>query len=73
MQCSYQNSLQTNSIEDSLYQDNYQLDFGIRKVTWSSGNNGGSQTWLINGEPFYCMGVNKHEDFTVILNKSNLI
>ena len=47
------------------FYDSYSLDFGIRTVSWSK-TTGNSNAWLINSEPFYCHGVNRHEDQAVI-------
>ena len=44
--------------------DSYSLDFGIRSITWS-GTENTEQAWQINKKPFYCMGINRHEDFPV--------
>ena len=46
------------------YYDTYSLDFGIRSITWSTTANS-TKGWKINSEPFYCSGVNRHEDFPV--------
>lgn len=53
------------------YFDTYSFEFGIRTVKWSltTNNNYG---WLINDEPFYCMGVNRHEDFPVSFNFNSI-
>ncbi len=47
------------------YYDSYSLEFGIRTISWS-GTENNKQAWQINSEPFYCAGVNRHEDFPVI-------
>lgn len=46
------------------FYDSYSFEFGIRSVKWSKTDTG-SNAWLINEEPFYCHGVNRHEDFPV--------
>ena len=33
-------------------------------IEWSTTENN-EQAWKINSEPFYCMGVDRHEDFPV--------
>jgi beta-galactosidase/beta-glucuronidase len=47
------------------YYDSYSFEFGIRSISWS-GTENNKQAWKINSEPFYCAGVNRHEDAAVI-------
>ena len=47
--------------------DIYRLPVGIRTVTTTN------KQFLINGQPFYFLGVNKHEDADVSSNKNDLI
>ena len=54
MSCNYINE---------IYVDNYSLYVGIRSIKWSK--QGDPVSFTINNEPFYCKGVNKHEDFSV--------
>ena len=63
-----------NPNQDIEIHDTYSLDFGIRSITWS-GTENSQHAWKINSEPFYCMGVNRHEDFAVfkILDKIKLV
>ncbi len=44
--------------------DNYEMSVGIRSVNWSRSPSD-IPSFTINNEPFYCKGVNKHEDFAV--------
>ncbi len=53
--------------EESFY-DSYAFEFGIRSISWSKTSSDNSNAWLINSEPFYCHGVNRHEDFPVKYN-----
>ncbi len=41
------------------------MDFGIRSLSWSNTNGKDKSAWQINSEPFYCHGVNRHEDLPV--------
>jgi beta-galactosidase/beta-glucuronidase len=44
--------------------DIYQISVGIRSINWSK-TPSDIPSFTINNEPFYCKGVNKHEDFAV--------
>ena len=46
------------------FMDFYQMSVGIRSLNWSKSPIN-MPSFTINNEPFYCKGVNKHEDFAV--------
>ena len=47
-----------------FFLDSYQMNVGIRSINWSK-TASDVPSFTINNEPFYCKGVNKHEDFAV--------
>ena len=57
------------SYTKNVYFDSYSMNVGLRNVNWSRSPSD-TPSFTINGEPFYCKGVNKHEDFAVILYTS---
>lgn len=53
------------SFTKNVYFDSYSMKVGLRNISWSK-TPSDTPSFTINSEPFYCKGVNKHEDFAVI-------